>query len=47
MSTNERKKTGPQPIRIEDRFWPKVAIGSPDECWLWQLTTKHGGTSHE
>lgn len=25
------------------RFWQKVAIKSPDECWLWLSTKKEGG----
>ena len=27
---------GPEPRPIEDRFWEKVAIGNPNECWIWQ-----------
>lgn len=26
---------GRLPIPIEQRFWPKVARSSPDECWPW------------
>lgn len=27
---------------IADRFWSKVAVGSEDECWLWQAATFSG-----
>ena len=26
------------PVDIKDRFWEKVAIKGPDDCWLWQAT---------
>lgn len=25
------------------RFWTKVAIGKPDECWLWLAGRESGG----
>lgn len=24
------------PLTIEQRFWPKVNVKSPDECWPWK-----------
>ncbi len=29
---------------LEERFWPKVARGAPDECWLW--TAGHNGIGY-
>lgn len=28
---------------IAYRFWPKVKIGAPDECWLWQAKAQLRG----
>jgi len=28
---------------IEYRFWPKVKIRGPDECWLWRAKAKIRG----
>lgn len=30
--------------RLDSRFWPKVAIGLPGECWLW--TASVGGPGY-
>jgi len=40
---NTMGKSGPKPASVESRFWQKVAIGSADECWLWQACTYHHG----
>lgn len=31
-----RKLSAAKTQNIEERFWSKVAIGAPDECWEWQ-----------
>lgn len=28
---------------FQERFWSKVAIGDPDECWPWLASTKGNG----
>lgn len=28
---------------LADRFWAKVQVGTPEECWLWQGTTVGNG----
>lgn len=28
---------------LEERFWPKVAVAGPDECWLWTASLNHAG----
>lgn len=36
-STDCRKhgQYGPTPTPVADRFWAKVAVAGPDDCWLW------------
>ena len=31
------------PDRIDDRFWPKVAKATANECWLWLAAKNKGG----
>lgn len=28
------------------RFWAKVKIGAPNDCWEWQASKNHGGYGH-
>lgn len=30
-------------MTLDERFWGKVAIAGPDECWLWQAATSGEG----
>lgn len=34
------------PRPVAERFWPKVEIRSPVECWPWQGASKGGGYGH-
>jgi len=29
-------KSGPKPIPMAERFWSKVRVLGPDDCWEWQ-----------
>lgn len=33
-----RKKTGPKPIDVMERFWPKV--NKTESCWLWTASAE-------
>jgi hypothetical protein len=35
--------TGPKPRPVGERFWEKVRIADPDECWEWQAGVKSSG----
>lgn len=28
---------------LNEKFWPKVRLGRPDECWIWQGNTRANG----
>lgn len=30
-------------LPLEERFWARVQIGAPEDCWLWQGTRKDSG----
>jgi len=30
-------------MKVEDRFWSKVDIRGPDECWNWNASSSHRG----
>lgn len=31
---------------LEERFWPRVAVGAPDECWPWQSAVAANGYAY-
>ncbi len=37
------KRGGPKRVPIEERFWPKVRKGGPEECWEWLASKYPGG----
>jgi hypothetical protein len=32
-----------KPVPVVERFWAKVKVGKPDECWEWQASTDGRG----
>ena len=38
-----RNRQGTKPKPIAERFWPKVAVSGPLECWLWTAATNGEG----
>jgi hypothetical protein len=36
-------KPGPKPKPLAERFWPKVDVRGPDECWPWLASLNTGG----
>lgn len=37
---------GKHGLTLEERFWSKVKIGAPTECWEWQAGIKENGRGH-
>ncbi len=31
---------------LAERFWSRVAVAGPDECWLWTASTVTGIWTH-
>lgn len=36
LSSKENKRKGKNKRDLADKFWEKVKIGEPNECWEWQ-----------
>ena len=36
-------RKGPKPIPATERFWPKVCMRGPDDCWEWLAGTNGRG----
>lgn len=35
-------RRGPKPRPPAERFWPKVDVGEPNECWEWKASKRNG-----
>ena len=49
MNATAVRNVGPRklrvlPVPVADRFWPKVQIGAPDECWPWMAACVRPGS---
>lgn len=36
-------RRGPKPEPLSERFWEKVKIAGPNDCWLWMAGTQRNG----